>query len=123
MIRSFKGLDIYRKSYQLAVEIHRETLRFPAKAGFDFLNQIQRASKSIPVNIAEGFGKRISQKDFARFITIAIGSKDEMLVHLDFAKDLDFLSEQKHKYFCKSYDELGQMMFGFRKKLNQNTEI
>jgi len=45
-------------------------------------DQIKRASKSIPANIAEGFAKKSSAKEFKRFLTIALGSSDEVVTHL-----------------------------------------
>jgi four helix bundle protein len=44
--------------------------------------RLKRASKSIPANIAEGFAKRSSEKEFKRFLKIAIGSSDEVVTHL-----------------------------------------
>ena len=100
-VQHFEDLIIFQKSYQLALEIYKMTLKFPKETQFDLTDQMRRASKSIPTNIAEGFGRRKSQKEFARFIRVSIGSKDEMLVHLSFVKDLGFISTEKYQKFAE----------------------
>ena len=56
----YHRLNVYQKSYQLALEIHRLTLTFPKIEQYELASQIRRSSKSIPVTIAEGMGKQES---------------------------------------------------------------
>lgn len=114
---NFKDLKVYQKSYQLALEIHELSLELPQEIQFDLADQIRRASRSIPTNIAEGYGKKSSQKDFCRYLLIAMGSKDEMLVHLDFLKDLKYISSERHTSLVSNYEETGKMLFGLIKSL------
>jgi four helix bundle protein len=51
-------------------------------------DQMARASRSVPTNIAEGHGRRRSAKEFKRFLTIAMASANEMEVHLKVTRDL-----------------------------------
>ena len=84
---------VYQEAYQLALELHQETInRFPQHENYELGSQLRRASKSIAINIAEGYGKRTkeSNKDFIRFLRIAQGSADEVTVELNFCKDLDY---------------------------------
>lgn len=48
----------------------------------DLETQTKRAAKSAPANIAEGFAKRHFEKEFRRFLLIAIASNDEVISHL-----------------------------------------
>ena len=85
----FKELEIWKKSRKFCSEIYSATADFPADEKFGLTNQLRRASVSIPSNIAEG-SSRNSQKDFSRFLEIAIGSAYEIETQLIIASDLVF---------------------------------
>ena len=73
----YHRLDVYRKAYQLALEVHRMSLEFPKLEQYGLAQQLRASSKSVPVNIAEGMGKQESAAEVRRFVRIAIGSCDE----------------------------------------------
>jgi four helix bundle protein len=54
---------------------------------FGLASQINRASISIPANIAEGLGRR-TQGDFERHLRIAVGSAAELHVLLDLSSEV-----------------------------------
>ena len=56
---------------------------------------MRRASRSIPANLAEGWGVH-TEANFKHFVSQALGSANEVQVHLDFAKDFGYLSEEQH---------------------------
>ena len=58
MIQNYKDLKVYEKSYRAAVEMYRITSFFPKDELYGLTSQIKRAATSIPLNIAEGYGKR-----------------------------------------------------------------
>ena len=116
-IRSFEDLDVYQKAYGLALEIHRSTLEFPKSEQFALADQMRRASKSICANIAEGFAKqRHSSPEFRRFISIAIGSSDEMRVWLSFAKDLGYIEDGACARWREEFSFVARMLTGLRAK-------
>ena len=80
---------------------------------------MQRASTSIPLNIAEGYAKRESQVEFKRFLMIAIGSANEMSVLLDFSKDLGYISKSQYEKASTEYEELGKMINKFIQSVKQ----
>ena len=112
----YHRLGVYKKSYKLALEIHRITLRFPMHEQYELARQLRRSSKSIPVNIAEGMGKQGSHADVINYIRIAIGSCDESRVWLEFAKDLGYLSKRDHMLLNERYQEIGRMLQGIIKR-------
>lgn len=81
--KSYRDLDIYKKSYKLAIEIHEISLKLPKFEMYEQGNQIRRSSKSIKSNIVEGFGRRRYKQEFIRFLTYSLASCDETIDHLD----------------------------------------
>ncbi len=81
MIRDVTDLDVYNKSQELLVELYK-LLKDVPKTELDLEWQIKRAAKSIPANIAEGFGKRHFAKEFRRYLLNSLGSSDEIISHL-----------------------------------------
>jgi hypothetical protein len=65
----YHRLSVYKRSYALALEIHRLTLTFPKIEQYEMAQQLRKSSKSIPANIAEGMGKQESKPDVKRFIS------------------------------------------------------
>ena len=114
MLTSFRDLDFYRDSYQLALEIHELTLEFPTFERMELGGQMRRSSKGIPQNIAEGWGRRELEKEFRRFLLIAIGICDEMQVHLDFCRDLKYISLESHQGFLDRYQSVAKRATAFR---------
>jgi four helix bundle protein len=78
MIASYKDLEVYQESYQLALLLHQMTQKYPKFEKYEMGSQTRRAAVSIPVNIAEGYGKRESQLDFKRFLRMSLVSCNEV---------------------------------------------
>ena len=91
MIRSYRDLKVYGRSYGMAVRMYEMTRRLPEEERFGLTSQIRRAATSIPMNIAEGYGKRQSAAEFKRYLQMSIGSCNEMQVLLDLCKDLGYI--------------------------------
>jgi four helix bundle protein len=117
----YHRLDVFKKSYQLALELHHLTLKFPSHEKYELGQQLRRSSKSIPVNIAEGMGKQESQADVRRFVRIAIGSCDESRVWLEFARDLDYIPKSKQQEYDLRYREVGRMLQGLLSRYGKSS--
>jgi four helix bundle protein len=91
---SYRDLEVYQEAYALGLEMHRLTLGFPEVERYVLADQMRRASKSVPANVAEGYGLA-TKRNFAHFVGQALGSTNEMQVHLDFAKDLGYISAEQ----------------------------
>jgi four helix bundle protein len=89
---TFENLEVFRRAYQVSLDLNRVSLQFPKIEQFAGLaDQMRRASKSICGNIAEGYGKRRrSSAEFKRYLLMAIGSADEMRVWLRYCSDLEY---------------------------------
>lgn len=111
MIKSCRDLEVYQISYKLALEIHQITTNFPVHETYEIGSQIRRAALSVPLNIAEGYGKKTSSKDFKRFLNISLGSCNETMVLIDFAKDLGYISEEQQAKFTEKYQVLAKRIY------------
>ena len=116
MQQSYKDLEIYKKSYKAAKAIYLNIAsKFPEDETYGLTSQIKRAATSIPLNIAEGYGKGESKKEMLRFMYMARGSVNEVIVLLDFAKDFGYITSEEHKKAEEAYIEIGKMLTGFIK--------
>lgn len=109
----FKDLEVWKKSRIFCSEIYAITSKFPDAEKFGLTNQLRRASVSIPSNIAEG-SSRHSNKDFARFLQMSIGSAYEIETQLLIASDLNFLNQEELQPLLKNLDSIIKMTSKFK---------
>ena len=114
-MESFRDLIVYQRSYRMALEIYKRVMSYPKEEMFGLTSQMKRASTSIPLNIAEGYGKRENPNEFKRFLLMSIGSCDEMRVLIDLSKDLGLIEEEEHRKYEKEYVEIGKMLTVLRR--------
>ena len=94
-MRTYKELDAWKLSMELAKKIYEITDTFPAREIYGLSSQMQRAAVSVPSNIAEGSGRN-SKKEFVQFIYLSRGSLLELETQLELSKMLDYLHEEKY---------------------------
>jgi len=110
MIQSFRDLEVYKESYQLMLLVHEAVKKLPVFERNDLASQMRRASKSCPANISEGWAKRRFEKEFKKYLFSSIGSCNEMVVHISFAKDLGFWKPEFCDDLLKRYDIVGKQL-------------
>jgi four helix bundle protein len=115
--QSFEDLEVWQRGCRIAVSIFR---RFETCKTYSLKDQIQRASLSIPSNIAEG-SERGSVKDFAHFLNIAKGSCGELRTQLYIARKLELLSKSNFDELVAESKELSAMLEGLRRSLLART--
>ena len=120
-IGSFKDLDAYKKSYQLALQIYRMTRQFPVDEKFGLTSQLRRAAVSIPSNIAEGY-RRCSRIDYIRFLKIAFGSCGELETQLDLCRDMDLIASSHHARLSALSSDVSKMLYRLMRSLRQSGE-
>ena len=94
----FEKLEVYGKAIDLADEIDKLAVNIQRSGNFAIVNQLRRASISIPLNIAEGNGRQLPA-DRKRFFIIARGSGFELIPLLEMAKRRGFLEHERHQRF------------------------
>ena len=115
MYEGYKGLNVYQLSYSQVIEVYKVSKNFPREELFVMTTQMRRAATSIPLNIAEGYGKKSSQTEYRRFLTIAKGSCNEIRVLIDLCYDLGYIEKEKHESLSKSYEDVSKMLTGLMK--------
>ena len=73
---SFRDLEVWQLSRDLAVEVYDLSRNFPDSEKFGLSSQLRRAAVSVSSNIAEGHGRR-GDNQFAYFLQVALGSLAE----------------------------------------------
>jgi four helix bundle protein len=111
MIKKVSDLEVFKTSYQLAMEIFAVTRSFPKEEKYSLIDQIVRASRSMAANIAEGWGKRTYENEFKRHLVYAMGSMEETKVWLLFAENCGYLSKDKYTELDLQSDQLGARMY------------
>lgn len=115
-MHQFKELEIWKRSRLFCSKIYKITSNFPDSERFGLTNQLRRVCVSIPSNIAEG-SSRSSNKDFSRFLEIAIGSAYEIETQLLIAFDLGFINTNEIEIVSKELNEIIRMISRFRTTL------
>lgn len=83
MNEGHKKLQIYQEAHAVAIRIHSMTMNLPSHERFEEGRQIRRSSKSVAVNIVEGYARRRYKNEFIHFLFHAYGSCQETLEHLE----------------------------------------
>jgi four helix bundle protein len=115
-VQNYRRLPIWRKAHAIALAIDSLSRRIPRGRHAGLVSQLQRASLSIPANIAEG-SSRATDKDFAKFLQIAIASTTEVEYHIEFAADALIISRTEFERRQAELVELRRMLTGFTKYL------
>ena len=109
----FEGLEVFQRAYRVSLEVHRASLGFPAIEQRALADQLRRASKSIPANLAEGHGRSAqSQAQYRQYVAIALGSADEMRVWIRYARDLGYIDDATWSRWRDAYGEIARMLQG-----------
>lgn len=120
-LKDFRKLEIWRKSYQLALDIYKVSETFPQREVYGLTNQIRRAAVSIPSNMAEGCG-RDSDAELVRYLQIAMGSASELECQLQMVHDLGWLETTHYQLLDKSLVEIKRQTNVFIQKLKANRQ-
>ncbi len=115
-VRSYRDLEVWKKSIELVEQIYRATQPFPKREIYGIVKQMRRASVSIPSNIAEGQGRRTTG-DFIRFISNAEGSLCELDTQLIISMRLRFAQKRDLLHVFRSMVEIRRMLSALRKSL------
>ena len=123
MASTFEDLVVFQRAYKISLEIHRLSLTLPKIEQYGLADQIRRASKSIAVNLAEGYGKRQSNAEFKRYLQIALGSADERRVWVRYLYGLNYIDQKQWHIWREEYQQIAKMLKGLNKSLSQTNDV
>lgn len=119
MAHNYKNMQIWLKGIDLTDLIFEYTKNLPSTEKFNLVSQMNRASCSIPSNIAEGSCKR-TDIHFAEFLTTSIGSCYELATQLVICERRGYGNKTLLENCMKETDELQRMIFKFRERILNN---
>ena len=116
MIKNYQNLEVYKRSYDLAIRLHKLTMTFPSFERYEIGSQIRRSAVSIVLNIVEGYGRKSSPKEFRHFLRNALGSNNELRVLLKMANDLGYLLIEDYQNLEEQYEVLSKQLYRLMEK-------
>ncbi|MBI4619858.1 MAG: four helix bundle protein [Desulfobacterales bacterium] len=116
MLKNYKELKVWQKSYQLCLEIYKITAKFPKDEKFGLTSQIRRAVVSVPSNIAEGYGRKTTA-DYIKSLYIAYGSNCELETQIMLGGDLDYIDSDILEGIKDDIHEVERMLKALIKSL------
>ncbi len=117
-INSYRDLDVWQASMDLAAEAYRLAELLPRKEVFRLTSQLARAAASVPSNIAEG-NARGTGRDYAHFVSIARGSLAEVETLLMLAKRTRMRHAEEVRTAMALSDRIGRQLNVLRKRLEE----
>jgi four helix bundle protein len=121
-IKSHRDLIAWQKAMDLVVAVYNATASFPKEETYSLTSQIRRAVVSIPANIAEGQGRRLT-KEFLYFLANARGSLLELDTHLEIALRLRYLDEGQYSKLKTQLDEVARILNGLMRSVGTSANI
>ena len=115
-VSDFTRLRVWEKAHNLALDVHQISAELPKSESYGLQTQMRRAAVSIPTNLAEGSG-RSTNRDFARFVSNAIGSASELDYHLLLALDLGYIDQDSAELAKTKVAEIRRMLSALRRNL------
>jgi len=111
----FQKLDVYQKAKAFCILINKAI----STGIFDRTtnDQLQRASFSIMLNIAES-SSRFSNRDRKNFLVIARGSAFECMAIIEYLLNIDEIKEQEFHSYEAKLEEISKMLFPLIRKLD-----
>ncbi|MCB0162996.1 MAG: four helix bundle protein [Anaerolineae bacterium] len=124
MMHKYRELQVWQRAMAFTVALYKESQQWPSDERFGLISQTRRATTSIPLNIAEGAGNS-SNKEFSRFLQIALRSTYEVMTAIDIARGLNYLPDNRANPLIEEADKITAMLVGLMKSLgwrknNQN---
>ena len=116
--KSYRDLEVWQRSMQLAKRIYQVTQSFPNDERFGLTNQLRRASVSVPSNLAGGHA-RFGAGEFSRFISIAMGSVAEIETQILLSTELGYVKAGLSSELMVDLETIGKMLRGLAKAISK----
>ena len=111
--RGYRNLRAWQLGMELTEAVYKLAAGLPPDERYGLASQMKRAAASVPMNLAEGYGR--GGREFLRFISIAYGSLLELETAIDLARRLGMAHDVTA--LEKRTAELGKVLNGLRRSL------
>jgi four helix bundle protein len=119
-----KKLKVYGLAHDLAVRVHKMTVKLPRFEMIEEGSQIRRSSKSVSSNIVEGYALRRYKQEYIHYLSRALASSLETVEHLDFLFETESLKDEAlYKDLHERYGELNSMPYRFVESIASQHDI
>lgn len=118
MLKNYKELKVWQKSYLLCLEVYKITKGFPKEERYGLTSQIRRAAVSVPSNIAEGYGRKTTP-EYIQALYVAYGSNCELETQILLAGDLGYIKDENMRKVQKEIGEVERMLKALIKSLEE----
>jgi len=115
-IEKFEDIQAWEKARELVRQVYHITCEGDFAKDYALKDQIRRASISVMCNVAEGYARQ-TDKEFAQFLYIALGSVAEVQSQLYIARDLNYISQDDFSKIYELGSEVARLITGFIKYL------
>ena len=117
-LRSHRELRVWQMAMDLVVESYRIASLLPSDERFGLCAQTRRAAVSVPVNIAEGYG-RFRRGEYLNQLSVARGSLTELETLFEIAERLRYVSRRQMAMAVELCDGVGRMLTRLRQSLDR----
>lgn len=118
-MRDFMKFDVTHLGRQLTVAVYALLPKLPLEERYALGQQLRRASVSVGANIAEGAGRKTA-KEFAHFLSNAMGSLCELEYLIIISSDLGFIDHTDQEYLLHSVQQMKKKLYRFREAVLKN---
>ena len=116
-MHNFRNMQIWKDAMDLAQDVYEIAEKMPSKETYGIISQMTRAAVSVPSNIAEGSGR--SNKDFAHFLSIALGSLFELNTQIILSERIGYIDNIASQRLQGKADKLQMMISGFKHRIEE----
>jgi four helix bundle protein len=103
-------LNVYKRSFDVAMRVFEVTKAFPKEERYSLVDQIRRSSRSVCANLAEAWRKRRYQAAFISKLSDCEAEAAETQVWLQFSVECEYLDRDSAKPLYSEYDEIIAML-------------
>jgi four helix bundle protein len=118
MLKNFKELKVWQKSYNLCLKVYKITKKFPKTEVYSLTSQMRRAALSTPCNIAEGYGRKTTP-DYLRFLYMSYGSICELETQILLSGDLEYIETESLSELQSDIGEVERMLKALIKSIER----
>lgn len=116
IILDFTELEVYKLSFEAAMQIYDLSKKWPQDEKYSLINQIRRSSRSVCSNIAEAWRKRKYPAHFVSKLSDSDAEAAETQVWLQFALHCEYIEENEYNSLKAKYDHICAMLTKMTRK-------